>query len=80
MRTTLPALTEREFQRQVMDLAGILGWPDLALVRTPTWNPAHTSAITSACFSARNCAMAGWSRNRRILDSGTPSRRPEIRP
>lgn len=48
--TVLPALTEREFQRQVMDLAGILGWsiyhpalskwsergwPDLALVRPP---------------------------------------------
>ncbi len=46
----LPALTEREFQRQVMDLAGILGWtvyhsalskwsergwPDLAMVRPP---------------------------------------------
>jgi len=46
----LPALTEREFQRQVLDLAGILGWtiyhpalskwsergwPDLALVRPP---------------------------------------------
>ena len=48
--TTLPALTEREFQRQVMDLAGIFGWtvyhpmlskwsergwPDLAMVRPP---------------------------------------------
>ena len=50
MIDTLPALTEREFQRQVLDLAGILGWtvyhpmlskwsergwPDLALVRPP---------------------------------------------
>jgi hypothetical protein len=50
MLTALPALTEREFQRQVMDLARILGWtlyhpalskwsergwPDLALVRPP---------------------------------------------
>lgn len=46
----LPAITEREFQRQVLDLAAILGWsayhpqlskwsergwPDLALVRPP---------------------------------------------
>jgi hypothetical protein len=46
----LPPVTEREFQRQVLDLAGIFGWttyhpmlskwsergwPDLALVRPP---------------------------------------------
>lgn len=46
----LPPITERDFQRQVMDLAGILGWtiyhpmlskwsergwPDLAMVRPP---------------------------------------------
>jgi hypothetical protein len=49
-RTALPAITEREFQRQVLDLAAIFGWsayhpmlskwsergwPDLALVRPP---------------------------------------------
>lgn len=48
--TRLPPITEREFQRQVLDLAGIFGWsayhpmlskwsergwPDLALVRPP---------------------------------------------
>lgn len=47
---TLPLITERDFMRQVMDLAGILGWvtyhpmlskwsergwPDLAMVRPP---------------------------------------------
>lgn len=46
----LPPITEKEFQRQVLDLAGILGWsvyhpmlskwsergwPDLALIRPP---------------------------------------------
>ena len=46
----LPSITERDFQRQVLDLAGILGWtvyhpmlskwsergwPDLAMVRPP---------------------------------------------
>lgn len=50
MTEKLPAITERDFQRQVLDLAGILGWsayhpmlskwsergwPDLALVRPP---------------------------------------------
>lgn len=50
MTATIPPLTEREFQRQVLDLAAILGWavyhpmlskwsergwPDLAMVRPP---------------------------------------------
>ena len=49
-RATLPAITEKDFQRQVTDLAAMLGWtwyhpalskwsergwPDLALVRPP---------------------------------------------
>ena len=48
--TTLPAITEAQFQRQVLDLAAIFrwtvyhpmlskwserGWPDLAMVRPP---------------------------------------------
>lgn len=48
--TAPPTITERDFQRQVLDLAGILGWavyhpalskwserggPDLAMVRPP---------------------------------------------
>lgn len=50
MTATLPAITERDFMRQVLDLAGIYGWavyhpalskwsergwPDLAMVRPP---------------------------------------------
>ncbi len=50
MTTMLPPMTERDFQRQVLDLAGILGWtvyhpalskwsergwPDLTMVRPP---------------------------------------------